>query len=324
MNYSEADNSRIESDLAKLIELFKDENRFITATEVRKAGIARDKTSQYRRDLLKLALDRGYAKKNNGATSAHNKYGVYFNTKVEIAGEYLFDWDVLLSPVIINLPPREYLETNLSIAQKKKWNLIKREWIEIHKFFCICQNPENAQNYNCLQITDIKYRGVKAVGYIFMYKAIKIGWIEVEKKGLEKSFGSYNDYFIKCLMHDSSLEFENCLSADQKAEKLRSFYDHLLVMRNARKKGIYTPEQYGDGYVTINEKKDLERAFKFLTKNQDMKPNLKKFSNYTELVQKCLENSTDPKVKKALDDWREADKHLEQLTISLLRSRNKK
>jgi hypothetical protein len=133
MNYSEADNSRIESDLAKLIELFKDDNRLITATEVRKAGIARDKTSQCRRDLLKLAFDIGYAKKNNGVTSAHNKYGVYFNAKVEIAGEYLFDWDVLLSPVIINLPPREYLENNLSIEQKKKWNLIKREWIEIHK-----------------------------------------------------------------------------------------------------------------------------------------------------------------------------------------------
>jgi hypothetical protein len=125
-------------------------------------------------------------------------------------------------------------------------------------------------------------------------------------------------------MHDSSSEFENCLSANQKAGKLRSFYDHLLVMRNARKKEIYTPEQYGDGCATIDEKKDLEKAFKFLTKYQDVNPCLKKFSNYTKLVQKCLENSTDTKVKKALDDWLEADKQLEQLTISLLRSRNKK
>jgi hypothetical protein len=135
MNYSEPDNSRIESDLTKLVELFKDDNRLITATEVREAGIARDKTPQYRRDLLKLTLDRGYAKKNNGATSVHNKYGIYFNTEVEIAGEYLFDWDVLLSPIIINLPPRDYLELDLSIEQKKKWNSIKREWIEIHNFF---------------------------------------------------------------------------------------------------------------------------------------------------------------------------------------------
>jgi hypothetical protein len=157
-----------------------------------------------------------------------------------------------------------------------------------------------------------------------MYRAIKIGWVEVEKKGLEKSFGSYNDYFIKCLIHDSCSEFERCLSADQELEKHRSFYNHLLVMRSARKKGIYTPEQYGNDCAAIDEKKDLEKAFKFLTKYQDVDPYLKKFSNYTKLVQKCLENSTDPKVKKALDDWCEADKHLEQLTISLLRSRNKR
>jgi hypothetical protein len=133
-----------------------------------------------------------------------------------------------------------------------------------------------------------------------MYKAIKIGWSE----GLEIIFGSYNDYFTKCLIHDSSSEFKNYLSADQKAGKLRSSYDHLLVMRNARKKGIYTPEQYGDSSVTIDEKKDLEKAFEFLTKYQDVKPYLKKFSNYTELVQKCLENSTDSKVNKAfsMDD----------------------
>jgi hypothetical protein len=322
MNHSEPNNSKIESDLAKLIELFKYDNRLITATKVREAGIARDKDKQYRRDLLKLAFDRGYAKKTNGATSAHNKYGVYFNTDEEIVREYFFDWEVLLSPVIINLPPREYYKRNLPIEQHSKWNNQKCEWIATYQFFCKWQCPEIPFTPVQLDNPDqTRYLIGASIMYIRMYRAIKLGWSEVEKILPQRSDipDNYNRYFLDYLINTSILDFEFYLHQGEESIKWSSLYTNRLAIRKAANEGIYNPQQYfKDG--KINEKIALEKALKFFDKERDLVYKyIKKVHTLNGVIKLCLEKSKDAQVKKALEDWLEAEAELEDICISLTR-----
>jgi hypothetical protein len=68
------------NDFDLLISKFKDKSRLITATVISNNNIARSETSQYRRDLLQMAVEQGYAS-SNGKHPNHNKYGIYFNDK---------------------------------------------------------------------------------------------------------------------------------------------------------------------------------------------------------------------------------------------------
>lgn len=58
--------SQQESDLSRFMEIFKDRQGIIMATHLRDAGIGRQKTSQYRRDLMQLAIQSGDIWKSNG------------------------------------------------------------------------------------------------------------------------------------------------------------------------------------------------------------------------------------------------------------------
>jgi hypothetical protein len=322
MNHSEPDKSRIKSDLDKLVELFKYDKKLITATKVREAGIARDKDSQYRRDLLKLAFDMGYAKKTNGATSAHKKYGVCFNTDEEILREYFFDWDMLLSPVIINLPPREYHKRNLSIEQHAEWNNQKCEWIATYQFFCIWQCPETP--YTPIQLGDPdqkRYLIGSSIRYARMYRAIKLGWSEVEKILPQRPDipRNYNRYFLDYLINTSILDFEFYLRQGEESIKWSSLYTNRLAIRKASNEGIYNPQQYfEDG--RIDEKISLKKALNFFDKERDLVYKyIKKVHTLNGVIKLCLKKSEDTQVKKALDDWLEADAELENICISLTR-----
>ncbi len=83
-------NKSPDSEYDRIINIFKDEKRLVTATLLREKGIARDKDSAYRRNLLRQVISRKErAAWSNGRESTDNKYGIYFNID-DSSEDYLF------------------------------------------------------------------------------------------------------------------------------------------------------------------------------------------------------------------------------------------
>lgn len=200
------------NDFTLLVSKFKNESGLITATDVNKKYIARTETSQYRRDLLHMAVVKGLAW-SNGKHQNHNKYGIYFNAenRVNVVIERTFDPSVLSHPNIINLPPRR-MKIGKNAKEIGKWNREKEHWIDIYQLLCGFQH-EGEINLKLLPdwyCTDLKQiESIEAREIIIVYKIIKLGWDELKQYCPYYEISGYNDLFHEWLWAGSVCRFSN-------------------------------------------------------------------------------------------------------------------
>jgi hypothetical protein len=309
------------SDFADLIDKLKDHKGLVTATTVQHKNIARGKDlAQYRRELLACAVKDGYAW-DNWKRSTDNKYGIYFANVENSRQKCFFDHVVLMDDLIGDMPPAIFLDWGLSMWQCKKWEVLKAEWIEVYKAFCLHQNGEILSTKNLYFSKDKginRSRLVMVKMYIAMYEAIKVGW---DERPLPKIFlfPDYNTLFVRYLYNVSTLELLGTLFPQNKEMKYSSTYSNLIENRYHHRKGFHYPEQYGEGYET--EKDAFQKSSKFLDESaqESIPEGWRGLIFPVSQMLYCLEQSSNPQVIEASKKWREALSALDDLTISLHR-----
>jgi hypothetical protein len=313
--------ANFESDFLNLVDKLKHHKGLVTATTVKHKNIARGKgLSQYRRNLLARAVAEGFAW-SNGNDSTHNKYGIFFNSIEYSNKEYFFDRSVLTNPLMINLPPREYLDWDLSYFERTLWVQVKEEWTEIYRALCMYQNGKE------ITAESLYFRGDKNIGkyhliqikmFITMYGAIKIGWDDPalnRQAGLEPD---YNKFFIRYIYNESIIDFEDITNLHKKPIQYQSTYIHLLEEKTHRDRGIYCPSQYGE--KDKFNKKAYEKTVKFFEKvYEELSVRRRSMISPVTAILLCLEQSTNPQVLKAAKKWRVAVLALDRCTRSLIR-----
>jgi hypothetical protein len=309
-----------ESDFADLIDKLKDHKGLVTATTVNNKNIARTKTPQYRRDLLLRAVKDGYAW-DNWKDSTDNKYGIYFANVENSRQKCFFDHVVLMDNLIGDMPPAIFLDWGLSLYQCKLWEVLKAEWIEVYKAFCLHQNGETISTKNLYFSKDKdinRCRLVRVKMYIAMYEAIKIGW---DERPLPKIFlfPDHNTLFVRYLYNESILEFQQLLFPQNGKMKYNSTYSNLIENRSHHRAGFHYPEQYGDDYET--EKYAFIKSLKFSDESaqESIAEGWRDLIFPVSQMLYCLEQSSNPQVIEASKKWREAVSALDDLTISLIR-----
>lgn len=187
------------------IVLAKDKSGLITATVISKKGIARSETPQYRRDLLQMAVEQGYAS-SNGKHPNHNKYGIYFNDKnrVKVIVEKTFDPSVLNSENFIDLPPHS-LKNGLNIKEIESWNAHQKYWLSVYQLLCGFQieGKINLELLPAWYYPDLKGEiSLRSRELIVIYKILKLGTSELENY-FSLGESGYNIIFQKILQNRS-------------------------------------------------------------------------------------------------------------------------
>jgi hypothetical protein len=122
-----------------------------------------------------------------------------------------FDDLVLIHPAMTDIPSKSLLSNEMILSDLKHWNMLKCDWLEVCEAFCKYQNGQSIENFQYYYypariiptaseewyLKDKKDRIlIKIYGFIKMYKALKVGWKEIECIYTEDT---YNSLFIKII-----------------------------------------------------------------------------------------------------------------------------
>jgi len=222
------------NDFDLLVSKFKDKSGLITATVISKKGIARSETPQYRRDLLQMAVEQGYAS-SNGKHPNHNKYGIYFNDKnrVKVIVKKTFDPSVLNPENFIDLPPHS-LKNGLNIKEIESWNAHQKYWLSIYQLLCGFQieGKINLELLPAWYYPDLKGEiSLSARRLIVIYKILKLGWSDLEKHFPLGKCG-YNVMFQKILQSKSAHLLKK--SSIKIIDRPRTQLDYLRELRDRK------------------------------------------------------------------------------------------
>ena len=222
------------NDFDLLVSKFKDKSGLITATVISKKGVARSETPQYRRDLLQMAVEQGYAS-SNGKHPNHNKYGIYFDVenRPKVVIEITFDPSVLNQANIIDLPPRR-LKVGLNTEEIKKWNAHKEDWTDIYQLLCGFQvegkiNLKLLSAWYCPNTRERK--SIEARRLILIYKILKLGWCELKEYFPSSGERGYNGLFQDVLWARSVVSF-NRYSNINLIDRPRIQLDYMRELHN--------------------------------------------------------------------------------------------
>ena len=305
------------SELDRLCDKFKDAKGLITATNIREAGIARDKTAQYRRDLLNAAVKRGDAWPNC-ENSNDNKYGIYFNAVESIKSSFttntpeyfLFSQSVMLNPAMIDLPPKQCLPEFSTPDRTFLFLQHKSEWTEIYRGFCQFQaeGKVGLTSWNAHWDMDLRDNVLlKTKEYIQTYKVIKLCCDWISNNG-SPCLITFDDIFIAILKADATDGFYGDISCHPAKTKFQSHYNYFNEILKARENGVFHSSQYDESMK--QEKEMLENMFRLLAKDSSPickaeREELGIFDNIYS-IQTYIEKSEDPLLKKALKDLQQA------------------
>jgi hypothetical protein len=222
------------NDFDLLVSKFKDKSGLITATVISKKGIARSETPQYRRDLLQMAVEQGYAS-SNGKHPNHNKYGIDFNDKnrVKVIVEKTFDSSVLDPVNFIDLPPHS-LKNGLNIIEIESCNAPQVYWLSVYQLLCGFQveGKINLELLPAWYYPDLKGEiSLMARRLIVIYKILKLGWSELEKHFPLGKCG-YNVMFQKIFQSKSAHLLKK--SSIKIIDRPRTQLDYLRELRDRK------------------------------------------------------------------------------------------
>jgi hypothetical protein len=303
-------NKSPDSEYDRIINIFKDEKRLVTATLLREKGIARDKDSAYRRNLLRQVISRKErAAWSNGRESTDNKYGIYFNID-DSSEDYLFTPYLLFELSETKFSLKSLIPNDLSADRLRLLNQFQIEYMETCKAFCRYQEEKNIQKTDFPDIwdKDIKdYVFLMTNRYIKMYKIIKVGWEQIRESHFkpDNSPDLTHDDLFRTILHSSFVrEFNNSISLSNNSVQYQSRYNYFLEITKARKIGVFTPAQYSSDLA--DEKVSLEKAMTLVSKNLGAEDWLGYFNSGI-WIQECLKQSDVPVVKIALKEWQQSE-----------------
>jgi hypothetical protein len=317
---NDKESARLESDLTWFLEKFKDSEDWISARDIarkyiRKSGQDRP-MAEYFRGLMVLAVGRSKATPNE-YPHTHSKYKIRLVAHKPI--DRFFDSVILSHPLIINLPPREYLKMNLTVEQHYQWNAFKSLWILIYKALCRHQNGQGIEDFSKEWnpvffdsregLASSKYISLKAHFFILTYKLLKIGWQEIEKEcpNISLIFSTYNDAFLVLLRFDSKVRFKQCFK--DTFYRPRSRYEHLYEILLALK----------DEELLSGNHKHYERLVRFSgAPAEDSNDAIQLDFARGLWIEEALKNSTNPDVQEALRVWKESELAIWKNTLSEL------
>lgn len=167
-------------------------------------------TSLETRQLMKIVVDRELAFSNQ-VVFQNERYQICFeleNKDMMIEDLDRFDNLVLIHLAMIDIPSKSLLSSNTTLLHLSHWNILKSDWIEVYRAFCRYQNGEDIENFQYFisfatfpGTNEEQYRKdeiyrllMKARRFIKMYKALKIGWKEIDSIHTKDT---YNTLFVK-------------------------------------------------------------------------------------------------------------------------------
>lgn len=169
-------------------------------------------TSLKIRQLMKAMVDLGLAFSNQ-VVWQDERYQICFELdKKSMMIEDLdrFDDLVLIHPAMTDIPSKSLLNSETTLSYLKHWNVLKCDWLEVYEAFCKYQNGQSFEKFQYFRpayaipianeeryLKDKKnHILIKINGFIKMYKALRIGWKEIESIYTEDT---HNTLFIKII-----------------------------------------------------------------------------------------------------------------------------
>lgn len=253
-------------------------------------------TSLEVRHLMNVIVDRKIAFSNQ-VVWHDERYQICFeldNKNMIIEDLDRFDDLVLLHPAMSDIPSKFFLSNETTLFNLKHWNLLKCEWIEVHRAFCRYQNGLNIENFQYLPPIDTtpltnekqyskdikKFILIKIYKFIKMYKALKVGWKEIQSIHTEDTHNSlfnkiisqyYNERFLSRI--NPSPPQEKQIIHSNKTVVLKKFpeimKDHLERLSKDESLDYYDREFYGltlEDYKREPHGQGLEKAFAVIKK----------------------------------------------------------
>jgi hypothetical protein len=186
-----------------LSKMTKDEKGFIKASEFKRvASSSRNLNAKQYKELMKLAVDRGYAT-DNDKSPTDCKYAIRFSSSpVPVR---LFDKDLLMDkPFFDNLATATLLRENLCIgdfrADYESWIIHTFYWQCVHRALVIYENTGEFKTGFLPENIDKQRFDVIVNRLTCAYEILKYGWNDIQLAYSLKN-DNYNDCF-KYLLED--------------------------------------------------------------------------------------------------------------------------
>jgi hypothetical protein len=278
--------------------LNSDENGFIKALEFRRSG-RKDINSNSYRQLMKMAVDRGYAT-DNGMNPTHSKYAIRFNSSPtrtrlfdrELLEDYLFFYGLVTSIV---------RPQNFCHGYVDDWKLHTLYWLSILRAFIIYEDTGEIETDFLSKSLNKESFNLMVVKLIHAYKILKYGWSNIQLSDPLKH-QNYNDCFksiLKCFCEIYwNARHENSINRPQTQRK---------ALDNIKN--------------TVVNEKDVDRLKHDLDWNRDDIAGRYAALNW---LKKAVEQSQDLHVKSALQQLESIQKEQAEAVYTKVRRQEKK
>lgn len=283
------------------------------------------------RKLMQIMCDRGYAFDNLTSVDS-DQYKICFNLdkKEQMLQEIqdsrkdnfsiIFDTSLLADPRLADLPPQYFLNIDTTSHLRSCWTELNSEWQEIHKEFLRCQNGGDMQDsqhiYANLLPVDVSKQEIEdkrafvlsqSNKFISMYKALKIGWQEIEH--IYSDYSTYNDLFLKILSAHYCIKMFRLFSFRKSKETDRSISNKLDMISKIPKFIISTLE-----YLCKNASDSDEEYWKIILGEYIQDPHGRGLGNaFNALLDIANEDGNENYVKDGLNDFCKAFSKLSNL-----------
>jgi hypothetical protein len=283
------------------------------------------------RKLMQIMCDRGYAFDNLTSVDS-DQYKICFNLdkKEQMLKEIqdsrkdnfniIFDTSLLEDPRLVDLPRKDFLTFDITSRMRFWWTELNIEWKEIHKEFLRCQNGEDMQDSqhihaNLLPV-DVSKQEIEdkrafvlsqRTTFINMYKALKIGWQEIEY--IYSDCSTYNDLFLRILSAHYSIKIYRLSSFQKTKQTDRTISNKLDVISKIPKFIISTLE-----YLCKNAGDSDKEYWKIILGEYIQDPHGRGLDNaFNALLDIANEDENENYVKDGLNDFCKAFSKLSNL-----------
>jgi hypothetical protein len=187
----------------------KDKKGWLASRDIRSGNMSSLDT----RELAKLVCKDFKVAFDNQLPFQDERYKICFELDLKdrmIEELDRFDDLVLIDIATMVMSSRFSLSNEMTLSELLHWNALKGDWIEVYKAFCRYQNGQKIQDFKYFHpfppipdTNETQYRSdekehvvIKINKFIKLYKALKIGWKEIQENYVGDT---YNTLFIKII-----------------------------------------------------------------------------------------------------------------------------
>jgi hypothetical protein len=288
----------------------KGKTGWLDTEDTRSGNMPRQKTRYLGKKICddhKIAFDNKFSPQDK-------RYRICFdliNKDRMIAELDCFDNLVLIHSSTIDIPSKSLLSYEATLEDLFHWNALKVEWIEVYKAFCRYQNGGKIEDFSYFHyaapLPDSnekndrkdakKYTSLKIHTFINLYKALRIGWGEIENSYKDDT---YNTLFIKILTKYYEERFVQRTNPDDTQQRYRNHLKNIVIFKDF-------PEKVRCEIERLSNDKELDDSgrelYRLILEEYDRDPHGQGFENAVDALKKV---SSIPHIRDILWDFHRA------------------